>query len=90
MAFVRNINAAMQNQNSRWYGLGSLSTNIFNATLGLLGFSAFLQAALWVLMALVQYELPGLVGYKHTALIARVIVSRAVQCWRLERDGLGQ
>lgn len=42
-AYVRNINAGTQIQNSRWFGYSTINETVFASTLGLLGFSAFLQ-----------------------------------------------
>lgn len=76
-AFVRNINSGTDNPQSRWYQLGKLDQNLFKSTLGLVGFAAFLQIIAWLTIALVQYEVPGVVGFKHTPLVLKVSVRSA-------------
>jgi len=76
--FIRYVNAAATandtNPRNIWRGLAPIPDK-FSATLGLLGFAAFLQIAAWLAVVAVQYEAPRISGSKVTLWAVRVLVS---------------
>jgi hypothetical protein len=63
--FLGDINYAIANTpQSRWAlsGAKAFDVNVFRATVGLIGFSAFLQLLVWLTLVMISYDAPGVSG----------------------------
>jgi hypothetical protein len=63
--FLGDINFAIVNSpNTRWArsGAKAFDVNVFRATVGLIGFSAFLQLLVWITLVMISYDAPGVSG----------------------------
>ena len=63
--FLGDINYAIVNSpDTRWARSGAkvFDVNVFRATVGLIGFSAFLQLLVWLTLVMISYDAPGVSG----------------------------